>query len=125
VRSAVVTPETERDEWIPTEWLVTTPEGREGLSFASGATGVDAAQRFVAGTDLSTATLFVQQYGTPECETRRLKRHRWDRTSVAVDYETVDRDVDCRVDAPFDVEATLVRTPGVIDRLDYLRSSVS
>lgn len=44
-------------------------------------------------------------------------------TGVAVEYATVERDADYEEGDPADVEATLVRVPAGVERVDYFSSS--
>lgn len=63
--------------WLHEYWFVTAPDERDALEFAPSATGVDAAAAFVADTDLSRATLLVQQYVAEACTSVTLKRIEW------------------------------------------------
>lgn len=128
VRSSLVDPP---GGWTDATWAVSSPDDRESLEFAPEAVGVDAAREFVRATDLSARTVLVDQYRVGACSTRRLERLRWDRhatgpgegAGVAVEYATVDRDADCEEGDPADVEATLVRVPADVERVDYFSSS--
>lgn len=63
--------------WVQEYWFVTAQNERDALEFAPSATDVDAAEAFVADTDLSRTTLLVQQYVVERCTTVTLKRFEW------------------------------------------------
>jgi hypothetical protein len=139
VRSSAHTPGEDVHEssasWRHEDWLVTTGDERDALSFSRAATGVDAATAFLADTDLSAETLLVHQYAVAECETRRLDRLEWTRglecgdaacVGIRLHSERTGRDGDCRgdgaagtVESPSEEdarvgEATFVRIPARI-----------
>lgn len=63
--------------WVQEYWFVTAQNERDALEFAPSASDVDAAEAFVADTDLSRTTLLVQQYVVEQCTTVTLKRFEW------------------------------------------------
>lgn len=63
--------------WGHEYWFVSEPAERDALEFTVSTTGVDAATGFVADTDLSAATLLVQQYRVDGCTSVTLKRFEW------------------------------------------------
>lgn len=120
-------------EWAPEEWLVTSPDDRDAVDLPTGGIGVDAAKRFVDDTDLSGQSLLIHQYNVEECRTRQLERLAWgtaaeDRPrgglAVRLEYIVTKQDTNCQHDGRDDVEATLVRLPIRVERLDYFESSV-
>lgn len=129
VRSTLISPTT---EWETERWLVGSRDERDALYFSTDATGVDAAETFLAGTDLSTAALLVHQYRVDECLDWDLQRLRWREAeqgppgSAAVElrYASAERGSDCERGGT-DVAATVVRIPSTFERVTRFSSQVS
>jgi hypothetical protein len=115
----------EGSDWGDEHWAIGTESERDALQYAQPTTGVEAAQSFVAETDLSAETLVVNQYRIEPCRSMQLDRLQWveDRDApdgyYDVDLVYADSDVegDCDEDAPKDVEATVFRLPTKIEGL--------
>ena len=130
VRSTLVSPTM---EWDTERWLVGSRDERGALYFSADATGVDDAEAFLAGTDLSAGAVLVHQYRVDECLDRKLRRLRWREAeqgppgSVAVElrYEWTERASDCERGVDEDVAATFVRIPAAVERVTRFSSQVS
>ncbi|WP_379732258.1 hypothetical protein [Halolamina salina] len=130
VRSTLVSPTM---EWDSERWLVGSRDELEALYFSADATGVDAAEAFLAGTDLSAESVLVHQYRVDECVDWELQRLQWREAeqgpagSVAVElrYESTERGSDCERGDDEDVAATFVRIPATFERVTRFGSWVS
>jgi len=115
----------EGSDWGDEHWAIGTESERDALQYAQPTAGVEAAQSFVAETDLSAATLVVNQYRIQPCRSMQLDRLQWVEDGDApegyydVDLAYTDSDVegDCDEDGPKDVEATIFRLPTEIEGL--------
>jgi hypothetical protein len=114
----------EGSDWGDEHWAIGTESERDALQYAQPTTGVEAAQSFVAETDLAAETLVVNQYRTDPCRSMRLERLQWVEDGDApegyydVDLAYDDSDVGgCDEDGAKDVEATVFRLPTEIEGL--------
>jgi len=65
--------------WDHEYWFVTSPSERDAIKFPeAGTTGVEAAKEFIAETNLSGATLLIQQYRIENCMTLDLNQIKWE-----------------------------------------------
>jgi hypothetical protein len=103
--------------------LVADAETASSLAFAD-VEGVDRARRFLADTDFSSASVYVEQHAVPECYDQRLCWIRWTGDRIETDYAIVLRDADvaCEVGAE-DVVAYFVRLPVALDPDEVRRFS--
>lgn len=119
--------------WLNEGWLVTSPAERDALSFAFATRGIEAARAFVRETDLTEATVLVNQYRVDRCESRRLERLRWDEAAqgpdggvrVELTYDLVERHDDCQHGESEHVGVTLIRVPTDAERLHAFARLVS
>lgn len=119
-------------KWDYEDWLVTSSQEWDALTFSPATTGVEAATEFIANTNLSKETLLIHQYNVGSCETRKLDYLKWDTEencgdevcgAVKLKYEKVERENDCQdndtdgSDGPpysedsHGSEATIIRLP--------------
>ena len=114
--------------WEYEDWLVTAPEERDALEFASATAGIETATEFASAIDFSGETLLVHQYDVSACATRRLMGIEWredaecgsiECVEIRLTYRETERD-DCsgsedQTGPPYDgdyvSEATFVRIP--------------
>lgn len=109
--------------WGHEYWFVTSPSERNALEFSEATIGVEAASDFVADTDLSEATLLVQQYMSGECTTVQLHGFEWEEAErgpdgsydVRAEYRDSQTDGNCDSEtekpAENEVHAILSRLP--------------
>lgn len=138
VRSSARTPNKnlfdDTTKWDDEEWLVRTTEERDSLLFSASANGIEQAQSFLTGTELSETTLLVHQYTIDRCATKELDRLAWDTnrscgeqtcSALQLEYQRIRRDEMCgtpETDATdsasdtLDSEATFVRIPAQIEQ---------
>lgn len=114
----------EGSDWGDEHWAIGTESERDALQYAQPTTGVEAAQSFVAETDLAAETLVVNQYRIEPCRSMQLERLQWVEDGDApegyydVDLAYADADVEgCDEDGAKDVEATIFRLPTEIEGL--------
>ena len=109
--------------WFSAEWLVTTDTEREALSYSETADGIASVEQYVENTDLVVHTILIKQIEYSECSMFDPRRISWSegkagRTNVHVYFEDVERDSDCDVADPEFVQATVLRVPSSVQRMD-------
>lgn len=105
--------------------LVASESRAAELRFAD-VDGAAEARSFVADTEFSTATMYVESRSVPACYELSLCNVRWNAEEIETDYGSVLRDADaaCEADAR-DVVAMLIRIPEALDPERYTGYSSS
>lgn len=122
VRSSTFTP---ASEWKTTEWLVSSEDERDAITFSNGASGVEDAKKFLNGFDFSNKTVLIVQYPINKCRTKKLELLKWGpanggsngTASFWLEFSIVKRETSCEESPEEDIEATLVQVPDDVDRI--------
>jgi hypothetical protein len=120
IRSSVYEPDF---GWTSTEWLVTTNSEREALSYSTSADGIKSTKQYIEKTNLSKHTILIWQFDYDECVTFEPRRISWSMGkangyNIQMRFEDVERDSECDLANPEFVQASVLRIPNRITKIN-------
>jgi hypothetical protein len=109
--------------WTSTEWLVTTNSEREALTYSTSADGIKSTKQYIEHTNLSKHTVMIWQFDYDECVTFEPRRISWSMGKangydIQMRFEDVERDSECDLANPEFVQASVLRIPNRITKIN-------